>query len=406
MTRGVVIADDLTGAADTGVMFAKRGLRTVVLWNLDDLPDADVWVYSTESRNVPVEQAFTLTQNAARCFASKGVDWVYKKVDSTLRGHPREEFQAVWLAFDKGRALIAPAFPSQGRITKDGKHFVNGTLLRDSEFGREAASSHLGDIFDVTSPNAHLPLDVIRQDTVLATWLTAHAQHSLIADAETDADLAILAQIGRRHNLRIWCGSAGLAQALGATYCEYLIASPFPPAQENTDHWFGEGILVVAASQHPATQAQVRKLAEMGLPIIAPSEQRFNDTQQAAEDVAHDVLEGLKRRSCAVLTTTHLPFLPGRQAQLVARLGEFVREVVRQQPLRGLVLTGGDTAVAVIQALGARGLVLRDEIEPGVPWGQLTDGCASGMPVVTKAGGFGQGKTLQNAIDFLDKLIV
>jgi uncharacterized protein YgbK (DUF1537 family) len=76
---------------------------------------------------------------------------------------------------------------------------------------------------------------------------------------------------------------------------------------------------------------------------------------------------------------------------------------IDQTPLGGLILSGGETAHFVCQVLQVDAIELSGEIEPGVPWGRLRGGPADGLPVVTKAGGFGQEATLVDAVDWLSK---
>lgn len=118
------------------------------------------------------------------------------------------------------------------------------------------------------------------------------------------------------------------------------------------------------------------------------------------DDVAAEIAAALNG-GATVLTTAGLPPLPVPGVQLVTRLAQAVTALLGARDLAGLVLTGGDAAIAVGRALGATAMHLRGEIEGGVPWGQLIGGGWDGLPVVTKAGGFGNEQTLLSAVEFL-----
>lgn len=118
------------------------------------------------------------------------------------------------------------------------------------------------------------------------------------------------------------------------------------------------------------------------------------------DDVVAELAAALNG-GAAVLTTAGLPSLPVPGMQLVSRLAEAVAALLEVRGLAGLVLTGGDAAIAVGRALGATALRLRGEVERGVPWGYLVGGGWEGLPVVTKAGGFGNADTLVSAVRFL-----
>lgn len=100
-----------------------------------------------------------------------------------------------------------------------------------------------------------------------------------------------------------------------------------------------------------------------------------------------------------VLTTVGL--VQGDAQEVAARLGRAARAVVEQGSVGALVLTGGDTALAVCAALESTGIWLQGEVEVGIPWGVLADGPWAGLRLVTKAGGFGSGEALVTASRFL-----
>lgn len=91
----------------------------------------------------------------------------------------------------------------------------------------------------------------------------------------------------------------------------------------------------------------------------------------------------------------------GAEAQIAAGLSMLTAALLSSAPVDGLVLTGGETAAAVFRAIGCSSFDLGGEVLPGVVWGYLADGTYAGLPVVTKAGGFGDENTLLDAIRFL-----
>ena len=226
MPRVLLIADDLTGAADSGAQFARSGWRTLLVLHhpLGGLMlepgsprEADVLVLTSESRGLADgAEAAQAVKNILADSSPASFPLVYKKIDSTLRGHPAAELAAVMSALGEGRALIAPAFPAQGRITLNGKVQVNGLPLEQTPFSREAPTGDLRRIFGEEA--GLLPLETIRgAETRLRAALNA-CKGLLIADAETEADLLRLALAlhDSRGDIRLWCGSAGLAGALAA----------------------------------------------------------------------------------------------------------------------------------------------------------------------------------------------
>ncbi|HEU0165413.1 MAG TPA: four-carbon acid sugar kinase family protein, partial [Thermomicrobiales bacterium] len=191
-----IIADDLTGAADAAATFATRGFATSIAFTAETASDLDVVVRSTESRDGDLESAVSAVDAATNALTrdSNGPTpaFIYKKIDSVLRGHPREEFFALLRVTGERRALLTPALPSEGRRTVLGRHFVNGTPLEASSFGGPGVTSDLARLFrnDEFGGVRLLDLATIRAGTGnIAGFLEANMDGIVIADAETDEDL-------------------------------------------------------------------------------------------------------------------------------------------------------------------------------------------------------------------------
>ncbi len=441
--RVILIADDLTGAADSGVTFAKHGARVVVCWTKAvGVPDADVVAYSTESRYCTEVEAVRRVAEIVADFSSIGQTrdpvWIFKKIDSTLRGHPGPELAAVMAALagdglvsdgtgstcgDRrsagaprsqgealSRALMAPALPAQGRVTRGGVHYVHGVPLSETVFGAEVRTSDVGALIAPAFPEGsvkHLSLAILRQGVdAAASMLTGPPLRSLcvvVADAETEADLGALTEVALATGTRLLCGSAGLAEALAERLADMGVWKPqtaaAQPAVAQVQH-SGKGVLVVAGSRNPQTLRQIEALAADGVPVVRPAVAWFEDRAMGQDAVVAELAAALKG-GAVVLTTAGLPPLPVPGMQLVSRLAQVVTALLDAHDLAGLVLTGGDAAMAVGRALGATALRLRGEVERGVPWGYLVGGEWEGLPVVTKAGGFGNEHTLLSAVEFL-----
>jgi len=409
-----LIADDLTGAADSAVTFAKYGARVAVSWaSSDGIPTEvpgglDVVAVTTESRHTPRSEAVRRVTAAARSVGTSGLpDWVYKKVDSTLRGHPGAELAAVMTVLEGShagisRVLIAPALPSQGRVTRADVHYVDDVPLAQTVFGTEVGTSDVVGLFAVAFPEsevAHLPLTDLRQRGTQAAT-AASSSTVLVADSETDADLAALIDLADAVDTRLLCGSAGLAEALARH-----LARDWRRGSDASDLDFivEGGVLVVAGSRHPRTLDQVEALMADGVATLRPDPLCLETDAAGHHGVADALAEALSG-GAAVLTTAGLPDLAISGTTLTSRLAGIVGEALRGRVLGGLVLTGGDTAIAVCWELGATALRLLGEVERGVPWGYLVGGPWAGLPVVTKAGGFGNVRTLASAVRFLESV--
>ena len=108
-----IIADDYTGAADTGVQFSKKRLKTSIVRDLKRIEKTaervDVLVFDTESRGDPKEVAYKKVALAAEEFKKTGVEIIYKKIDSTLRGNLGVELDAAIDTLNVSAVILCPA---------------------------------------------------------------------------------------------------------------------------------------------------------------------------------------------------------------------------------------------------------------------------------------------------------
>jgi len=396
--RLAVIADDLTGAMDTGLQFAKCGLETEVILSQGSLSRAEAAVLSTESRDVSAAEAYHRVRVLGRQLRDH---LVYKKIDSTLRGNIGPELDGLLDGLGLARALVAPAFPSAGRTVVGGYHRVFGTLLTQSAFAHDptcpAREAHVPTLLAQQTGRTvgYLPLSVVELGkSGVISALKAESAAIVAADAAEQEHLRTLAlALAELRDTWLPCGSAGLAQE----WPQALGWSALAP----TSHGWGSSarpVLVVSGSRHPATARQLRRAAgqgELSLVTLWPAQENAQETVRA------QMLALLEQERNVGLNTTLGEFMHG-QAEVMARmLADLVARVLESVCVGGLVLTGGDIARTVCCTLGARALRVLGEVQAGVPAGILSAGQCDGLPVVTKAGGFGDDEAILQAIAFL-----
>ena len=388
-----IVADDLTGAVDTGVQFARWGLHTLVMLENGPIPESEVVVVTTDSRDEPPEEAYRRTREAARLIAGR---LPYKKIDSTLRGNLGPELDGLLDGLEMDRALVAPAFPATGRTTVDGIHMVHGIALAESPFARDplwpATESHVPTLLarQTRRTVGHLPLEVVeRGPEAVATALRDDPADIVVADATEVRHLRTLAfALGLVERRWLPCGCAGLAEEWPAALgCERPAGGPFrwPPDPRPA--------LVVAGSRNRSTAQQLRQAAEGGvLEIVELSP--GGDTGEVLTRIKALLEAG---RSVA-LTTTFSEYQEGRGKEAAEELAREAALALKQQPVAGVFMTGGDIARAVCRQLGAAALHAMGEVQPGVAMAELDGGIRDRLRVVTKAGGFGDERAILRSI--------
>lgn len=415
----IVIADDFTGANDTGVQLAKKGARTDVLLN-DRQPAprrGDVLVINTESRALPAAEAARKVSDALRPYCGgEQPPRVYKKIDSTFRGNVGAEIAAAMQASGARLAIVAAAIPAAGRVTRDGACWVHGVPLLETEFASDPktpiVSSQINTLISQQTDIAIEQLDLATvRGAALDERLAQLARQGgiVVADAELDSDLALLAQsIGRLATPVLLVGAAGLANALPSAW--YLSERQRLP------------VLVVAGSMSEATRRQITFAEqEKSLGIIDIDVRALLSAQgaQACEEIAQQAAAILQAHRHCVLRTCRDGDARRQVEQLCAELdvsrqqlgdrisqslGEMTLDIINRTRIGGLFLTGGDIAIAVARALGAEGYRINGEVAPCVPCGTFINSEIDDLPVITKAGGFGGETTLRDALYFIEEM--
>lgn len=389
-----VIADDLTGAADSGVQFARAGYRVAVVFRGEPVPseDLDAVVFDTDSRTLRPGLASRYVAEAGR--AARDAPLVYKKFDSTLRGSVAAELSAAFETTRRRRVVVAPAFPAAGRTTEGGIQLVHGVPVHETEMKNDPRTpvreGHVPTLLGRWSPSVGtLGVGDLEDPENVRRVLERHEW--TVADAARDADLEALVRAVPEPGEILWAGSAGLALALGAV---------FPgPRPGGAAPFAGAGsVLVVVGSLNAASRGQLDRVVERYGEVAVPVGPGSAVTVPEVVARARSILSG--GSPCAVVHSSGKASAADR-GRVMRALAGAAAALGREGLFDGLVLTGGSTAVAVSRALGASGIRLSGEIEAGVPVGALIG--PDPHTVVTKAGGFGGPDTLVGAVESLLK---
>jgi D-threonate/D-erythronate kinase len=380
-----IIADDVTGALDTGVQFAQSGLSAVLLIGEEKI-HASVQVISTNSRNEDAEFAVQAVRAACNRLPDRRL---FKKIDSTLRGHIAAEIEAVLAASGCQKAVICPAVIEAGRVTRDGQLWVGGQLIHESAFRDPkwpASTSNIAALIGAPVANVS-EQEVGKGVSALIEKVEQTSEHLVAVDA---ASLEDLETIGKAAAASGWlpCGALGLARAWSRAVLghEAEPAAALPSANGP--------LLVVIGSLNPRTRAQTSRLSEKhGCPV-------FEITGEDHGGIEQQIVKELAANRTVIVRT---PLLERVDAQLenfghrhpaVRRLAEMTEKVVKEVKIGGLLISGGDTTLAVLSTLRTSAIKIIGELHVGVPIGQLIGGTGSGLPVITKAGGFGDDDVL------------
>ncbi|NIK67838.1 four-carbon acid sugar kinase family protein [Paenibacillus sp. BK720] len=426
-----VVADDITGAGDIGIMFAKSGMDTHV-YPLRDAVSAvptgasgpDALIIDTNSRLDRPEEAYGKAFEATKKLAEAGCATFYNKTCSVFRGNVGAEFDAMLDALGVSFAIVVLGFPKTGRTTIGGIHYVRGVKLEQSEFRHDPVHpmtrSDLAGILQAQTKRKVDRIDIGIVDKGSETLRKAIASKKtacgyLIIDVRDQASLRIIAEAVKDEP--VLCGSSALAEELAALCRPDLPElGTFPESVKALPSKRG-GVLCAAGSLMPQTAAQTRYLREKGVAAIELDSLLLLNAERSAEH-QREVADEAARRLAAcedvliyasnvpekVAETKRLASLQGLENTAVSRLvsealSETVKSVCDRTGQRQIVVAGGETSAAVCGKLGISAFRIRKEIEPGLP------SCESLEPgrrlFVLKSGSFGGEDFLWKAIGHL-----
>ena len=401
-----IVADDLTGAGDSAVQFACRGIPSMVIFGNEKPPkNVRVLAINTDSRGLSCSEATVATANAARLLKKLGVTNFYKKVDSMLRGQLGAELESLMDTLGIETALVAPAYPANARVTAGGFHLANQIPVAESEASVDPVcpvrESHLPSLLKASCRRkvGFISLSIFNKGEAAVELeieqLRREGNQIIACDSTTEAHLKIIAGYLLKNSGVLGCGTAGLAKAMSQLQSGKELPQEFNGQNHNL---ISLPVLVIAGSRSPITAKQIEN--SINFAKLVP----FLLEQESDEIIIFKVVEALKDGKNTILYVPNsTPLLTGPTASsiLADTLGRITAGVLAEVAVGGLVLTGGDIAKAVSRQIQAQGIELKAELAPAVPIGCFTGGLKPGLRVISKGGACGGLDIFQKAIDFL-----
>jgi D-threonate/D-erythronate kinase len=355
VVEAAIFADDATGSLEAGALLAACGIATVVT-----LPgpvpvlarECTVSVVDTETRHAAPGAARATVAGIAAQAADRSVRWIYKKTDSTLRGPIGAELSALAAQFPDIPLVYVPAYPAVGRTVSGGVLYVNGVPLDRTEFRNDPRSTLASaSIPDLLHAQTAAPVTLVSSARALAEQLRSGVHSILVCDGTTGGDLDEIRDVLAAHDRPLLCaGPAGFiplwAQVAGMPHRAPVA---LPKIRD---------LILVCGSMHPVSRLQARKALEAGVPVLLTSEARSADPAGVAQDLA--------RRAW---------------------------KYIRDNTPSAVAVFGGDTVLALCQAMEVHELIPFGEVVSGVA--VCCDAHGRAPLLLTKAGGYGTPDLLQ-----------
>ena len=401
----LIIADDFTGALDTGVQLASRGIKTLVVtvpFSEGELGDPEVLVVDAESRHLSPKEAYRTVSDIVESLKDREIPYIYKKTDSALRGNIGAELAAVMDATGRRQLAFIPGHPAIRRVTRGGVHYINDVPVSESSFGKEIFNPVLhSDVAGILGEQTDKPVFL-----ACANCPRPGERGITVYDAESPEELSRIGDYLKGSGIRLFSGCAGFGSVLPAMlgFAEREVVRP----------QLDERLFVLCGSIHPVTQNQVKRGVEYGYVrlIMTPEEKLSSCTEEKAGEAAvtERLLAELAAHPYVILDSNDPEDDRNASARWAAErgidieetrsdisrtLGDIFKKIYDSPELGTILITGGDVLQSCMKQLGisrmepicevAQGTVLaRFELRGRVRY------------VITKSGGFGQESLLED----------
>ena len=414
MPQCVVIADDLTGANATGVLLKKMNYKAYMVMNterieLETLSDCDCVLYPTDSRGVESEIAYNRVYNVCNLLKNDEVKVYSKRIDSTLRGNLGSETDAMLDGLGEDYvAIVAPCFPSSGRIVIGGYMLVEGIPLHKTNIAIDPKTPvKVSEVEVLFKEQSKYPVSSIYMKDMM------HGKHYLAdrlldcvkagsriitVDCVTQEDLDLIADAVITSKLKVVAVDPGV---FTATLSRKLIV-PAKKKEKNK-------ILAVVGSVNPNTKVQMEELwlSQRTHNVFVQTKELLEDEGRREQEIARvtkEILDECDRN--VVSTVTGDGIYPENRIDFAPYMERY--QIFQAEPtFKGLYTSGGDVTVSVCQRFETAGLSLMDEVLPLAAYGQFLKGKFEGVHIITKGGSQGGRDAINRCITYLkEKLYI
>ncbi len=388
MPQLLIIADDFTGALDAGVQFSSLGAKTLVVtendYDIKKAEDLQVLIFDAETRHISPEAAYKTVYDIVLRAKNNNIPYIYKKTDSGLRGNIGSELAGAMDALGLEEMSFIPAFPAMRRVTRNGIHYIDGVPVAESMFGKD--------------PFEPVKFSDVRE--IIASQTDKKGIH--VYDAETDSEMIEIAGHLGHKGLKLTAGCAGFAGVLAHFLGYHGKSSEVPEMPEK--------LFMICGSVNPVTRSQVEYARDNGFKYVSLSvKEKLNPSWPGSPECINTAEKWLSEIS------GHNSILDANNPNEISKTNEYISQhnltpdEVRLNISRSvtgaakaiidggldarLICVGGDTLLALMQAVGVHELVPMFEVEKGVVLTSFTYNAKS-YYIMTKSGGFGEKELL------------
>jgi len=428
----VVIADDLTGANATGVLFENQKCKIATFLDLltyfkeekGAYKDYDVISINTDSRSIAKEEAYNRVATVTNSFKDENLKLLSKRIDSTVRGNVGSEIDAVLDSLaDDYLAIVVPSFPASNRITIGGHLLVNSIPLERTDVAKDPKTPVVTScVSKIIAGQSKYKIGSIELSSLKnndqeiikeINSLKNEGKRIIVFDAINQQDINKIADVVSKLETPVISVDPG----------PFTLALGVKSLSNNGNQ--DRSILATIGSATNLTRTQVANLEENtnSLLVLVDSKKLIGAEKEAEiERVSTKILNNIENYQIVGLVSSKTEedvfdlnelskSLDLSRDQIAQKISDGLAVISKQvldaaaNKIGGIFITGGDITIAVSKAIKTVGIEVQEEVLPLAVYGKILGGDYDGLPIVTKGGLIGDADAITNCINHLFKKI-
>lgn len=371
-----VIADDFTGAAEIGGVGLKYGMKVVIATRARKDVKADLFVVAADTRMLPGDKAYSEIEKITGLLLKQKPAYIFKKLDSVLRGNVAAELKAQMKAAQKNRAIVIAANPDIGRTIENGKYFINGVPLAETSFANDPD-------FPV---NSSMVTEIVGESFLKAG--------SFSAGEEIPKSGIILGNVNNCEEMVEWARRVDNESVIAgsAGFFDVLLSLHYRKTQSNLEGCveLGPFSLIIFGSKYPKTDLLPMGLNEKDTVRVNMPDEIYGNPRFSREDMVRwcaTVITLLETRKNVIITVTQqYSTEPNLEERIRKNIAEMVQQVAQSIELTDLLIEGGATTSEILKKLGVKRLFPNRLLRQGII--QMTAKKYPGLVITTKPGSY------------------
>jgi uncharacterized protein YgbK (DUF1537 family) len=344
----VVIADDITGAAEMGGIALRYGLKTVVAEDVDAHIKADFLIIYTNTRSMKKEEAAEIMASLTKKANELQPSLFYKKTDSVLRGYVLPELQAQMKVLGIKKTLLVPMNPLLGRTIKERQYFINGQPIHETGFSSDP---------EFPIKNSRVKQILGSAEVKVLSTGTAVENGILVGEAESDED--VLEWANKVDEQTLAAGGGSFFNALLSL--KYQLKNEFKKPVD-----LSSPLLLISGTTFQKNVLRIKEYSQLVsyMPANIFNDEAINDS--VFENWSDDILQKLSKHNKAIIAVDNSTNQKTDSNLLREKKAKITELILKKAKLKEVLIEGGSTAYSIIQKTGWQSFIPSEELQQGI----------------------------------------